>query len=109
MRILGIDPGLAATGFGVIEQNHSSFAVVDYGVINMRDQGIDITGQLWRGVAQIHEAVQHNFVRVSATVVDDKIGLIGSCVSTRQTEFILGSGIGSCDRKLDVRIRGTQD
>ncbi len=34
MRILGIDPGLAATGFGVIEQNHSSFAVVDYGVIN---------------------------------------------------------------------------
>ncbi len=33
MRILGIDPGLATMGYGVIEAAHGQFAVVDYGVV----------------------------------------------------------------------------
>ncbi len=33
MIILGIDPGTAVTGFGVIESNNSKLKVVDYGCI----------------------------------------------------------------------------
>lgn len=34
MRVLGIDPGFALVGFGVVEQNNGSFNVLDYGVIS---------------------------------------------------------------------------
>ncbi|MGE5557932.1 MAG: crossover junction endodeoxyribonuclease RuvC [Bacillota bacterium] len=33
MVILGIDPGTATTGFGIIEKKGSSYAIVNYGVI----------------------------------------------------------------------------
>ncbi len=33
MTILGIDPGLATMGYGVIEAAHGNFSVVDYGVV----------------------------------------------------------------------------
>ena len=33
MRIIGIDPGTATTGFGIIEHNHGQFKFVDAGVI----------------------------------------------------------------------------
>ena len=33
MRILGIDPGLATMGFGVIDSVNGKHTVVDYGVI----------------------------------------------------------------------------
>lgn len=33
MRIIGVDPGTATTGFGVIEHEHGQFAFVDAGVI----------------------------------------------------------------------------
>jgi crossover junction endodeoxyribonuclease RuvC len=33
MRIMGIDPGYAISGFGVIDYNGNSFKVVDYGVV----------------------------------------------------------------------------
>lgn len=33
MRIIGIDPGYAIVGFGIIEYNHAQFQVVDYGAV----------------------------------------------------------------------------
>ncbi len=33
MRIIGVDPGTATTGFGVIEHEHGRYAFVDAGVI----------------------------------------------------------------------------
>lgn len=33
MIILGIDPGLATMGYGVIQAERGNFAVVDYGVV----------------------------------------------------------------------------
>ena len=33
MRIIGIDPGYAIVGFGVLEYNRAQFQVVDYGAI----------------------------------------------------------------------------
>lgn len=34
MKILGIDPGTATTGFGVIEKTKGKFVTIDYGVIS---------------------------------------------------------------------------
>ena len=34
MRVLGIDPGFALVGFGVVDQVNGRFEVVDYGVIS---------------------------------------------------------------------------
>ena len=33
MRIIGIDPGLSCTGFGVIESSNNNLQVVDFGII----------------------------------------------------------------------------
>ena len=33
MRILGIDPGTATTGFGVLDREYNNFKAVDYGII----------------------------------------------------------------------------
>ncbi len=33
MRIIGVDPGTATTGFGIIEHHHGTFTFVDAGVI----------------------------------------------------------------------------
>ena len=33
MIILGIDPGLATMGYGVISAVHGNFSVIDYGVV----------------------------------------------------------------------------
>ena len=51
MRILGIDPGLRRTGFGVIEQKGSSLAYVASGVIKVPD------GELAPRLRTIHEGV----------------------------------------------------
>ena len=34
MRVLGIDPGYALVGFGIIDESMSNISVVDYGVIS---------------------------------------------------------------------------
>ena len=33
MRILGIDPGIAIVGYGIIDVERGNYSVVDYGVI----------------------------------------------------------------------------
>lgn len=33
MRIIGIDPGIAILGFGVLDYNNNNFKVIDYGAI----------------------------------------------------------------------------
>jgi len=38
MKILGIDPGTATTGFGIIEKNKSKLSVIDYGVISTQKE-----------------------------------------------------------------------
>ena len=34
MRVLGIDPGFALVGFGVVEENNGRYKAIDYGVIS---------------------------------------------------------------------------
>lgn len=34
MKILGIDPGTATTGFGIVQKQHSKLKMIDYGVVS---------------------------------------------------------------------------
>ena len=45
MRIIGIDPGYAIVGFGIIEYESSRFKTVDYGAITT-PAGIDFNKRL---------------------------------------------------------------
>lgn len=45
MRILGIDPGLAIVGYGVIEINGNNFKPIDYGCI-LTDKDMDFPNRL---------------------------------------------------------------
>ena len=38
MRILGIDPGLTKTGFGIIDINNENLKLVDYGIIKPKNK-----------------------------------------------------------------------
>jgi crossover junction endodeoxyribonuclease RuvC len=58
MRIIGVDPGTATTGFGVIDQTHGQLVLVDAGVIttsptmNMEERLIILHEELSQIVAE---------------------------------------------------------
>lgn len=45
MRIIGIDPGMAITGYGIVEENNNGIKVVDYGCIKT-DSGLQISERI---------------------------------------------------------------
>lgn len=57
MTILGIDPGLATMGYGVIDALHGNFRVVDYGVVTTPKECTlpERLRQLEEGVAELIE------------------------------------------------------
>lgn len=60
MRILGIDPGLAIVGFGIIDKQRNGFDVVDYGVITTdKDTPFPLRiKQVYNGVSRLIEKYQ---------------------------------------------------
>ena len=58
MRILGIDPGYAIMGWGVLDMQGNHFSVVDYGSITT-DAGMDMPSRL-----------QHLYVQLSAIIAE---------------------------------------
>lgn len=73
MRILGIDPGSSATGFGVVERRGADVVHVAHGVIRPRGQGLSARlGELYATVLAVLElhgpevaAVEQVFVAAS--------------------------------------------
>ena len=67
MRILGIDPGYAIVGWGVIDYENSRFRVVDYGSVQTK-AGTDTVERLekvYQGINTIMEQV----IRMVTTVL----------------------------------------
>ncbi len=56
MRILGIDPGLGTTGYGIIEKNGDKLQVVTYGGIQKKS-ATDFTSNLLAIYQRIHEII----------------------------------------------------
>lgn len=55
MRILGIDPGTAIVGFGIIDTGHSNYRLVDYGCIRTpaKESAPDRLKQIFQSVQQL--------------------------------------------------------
>ena len=76
MRILGIDPGYAIVGWGVIDYENSRFRVVDYGSVQTK-AGTDTVERLekvYQGINTIierykpeHMAIEELFFNTNAT------------------------------------------
>ncbi len=57
MIILGIDPGFARTGYGLIEVNGNSFKMIDYGVIET-ESGLEFNLRLKKISEDLNELIK---------------------------------------------------
>lgn len=66
MRVIGIDPGLALMGFGVIDSDGYRFRMIDYGVIETPAHTDDPERllQLWKGLNELFEKYKPDAVSV---------------------------------------------
>jgi crossover junction endodeoxyribonuclease RuvC len=88
MRILGIDPGTATTGFGIIETSKNAFKVCEFGLIETAKDGkpgerlININKQLSKLIKRVNPdvlAVERLFFATNAKTamaVGQAIGII---------------------------------
>ena len=100
MRILGIDPGYAIVGWGVIDYESSRFRVVDYGSVQTK-AGTDTVERLekvYQGINTIierykpeHMAIEELFFNTNATtaiVVAEARGV--TLLAARQHGLVIG-------------------
>jgi crossover junction endodeoxyribonuclease RuvC len=59
MRVLGIDPSLNSTGYGVIEYSQNHYAVIDHGVIKPQ-RNLSISQKLHLIKTRIDELIQNH-------------------------------------------------
>lgn len=69
MRILGIDPGTATIGYGVIEERGGQVEVVTYGVITTRPEDGDIAHRLQLIHVALRELIEK--IHPDAAAVED--------------------------------------
>lgn len=65
MIILGIDPGVATTGYGVIEKNRCGLKMIDYGIISTQ-AGLDFPIRLKDINKQLEEIIKKYSPTISA-------------------------------------------
>lgn len=65
MRVLGIDPGIATTGFAIIEKTHGKLAALDYGVIST-SKYLDLPERLRELAADIRQLIKTHRPNVAA-------------------------------------------
>lgn len=75
LRILGIDPGLNVTGWGVVEENGQSLRHIAHGVVTPNKNGDDAArlAEIYRGLGEViaahkpdQAAVEETFANVNA-------------------------------------------
>lgn len=100
MMILGIDPGLAIIGYGVIEYKNSRFRTIDYGAINTPSK-MDIVSRLeliYKGMNQLFEiydidevGIEELFfnknVKTAITVAQARGVILLSCTHNKKTVY----------------------
>lgn len=65
MRVLGIDPGLATTGWGIVDTSQRGLAVVGYGSI-ITKPGIPEPERLWQLVRHMEAILAENQPEIAA-------------------------------------------
>ena len=100
MRILGIDPGYAIVGFGIVDFENSRFRTVDYGAIRTRahTDTVERLEKIYDGINQIiekykptHLAIEELFFNTNQTtgiVVAEARGVI--LLAAKQHGLVIG-------------------
>lgn len=65
MRILGLDPGTAITGYGLIEERQGVLSALAYGVIST-PAGLDLPKRLQQIYSELGDLIQHGQPEVGA-------------------------------------------
>ena len=87
MRILGIDPGLNITGYGLLETTASGFRLCEAGVVRGRSRG-DLTARL----LEIHTGVSEVIAAFQPTVM--ALEQLYSHVKQPRTSILMGHARG---------------
>lgn len=58
LRIMGIDPGYAIVGYGVLDYNHGNFSVVGFGAITTK-AGMDFNARLRAIYLDMQQLIEH--------------------------------------------------
>lgn len=89
MRILGIDPGLRTTGFGVIEQVQGKMHYIASGTI----QTESVKGQLPQRLKTLYDGIREVVARYQPTCASVEIVFINV---NPQASLLLGQARGAC-------------
>ena len=87
MRILGIDPGLTKTGFGIIDINDDSLKLIDYGIVKPKN-----TDKLERRLLTIFNDMSEIIKKYNPTVVSIEEVFYGKNV---KSALLLGQARGA--------------
>ncbi|MGC8827478.1 MAG: crossover junction endodeoxyribonuclease RuvC [Anaerolineae bacterium] len=88
MRVLGIDPGTAITGYGVVEERAGELSLVECGVIRT-SSGMGLPARL----EEIYQAVQGLIARLAPAAVAVEALFFNTNV---RTAFAVGQARGVC-------------
>lgn len=96
MRIIGIDPGIAILGFGVIEYNNNKFKVLDYGAITTTPKyklperieiiydGLEVLFEKYKPEAVAYEELFFNSNAKTALIVGHARGAAVLCAQKKK-------------------------
>ena len=87
MRILGIDPGLTTTGFGIIEINNEVLSLIDFGIIKPKQ-----TDKLERRLLTIFNDMSEIINKYNPTIVSIEEVFYGKNV---KSALLLGQARGA--------------
>ena len=87
MRILGIDPGLTRTGFGIIEINNEVLSLIDFGIIKPKQ-----TDKLERRLLTIFNDISEIINQYNPTIVSIEEVFYGKNV---KSALLLGQARGA--------------
>ncbi|HMS26538.1 MAG TPA: crossover junction endodeoxyribonuclease RuvC [Burkholderiaceae bacterium] len=90
MRIIGIDPGLRTTGFGVIDKDGSNITYVASGTISTK---LTETGDLPNRIKIIFEGIQEVISRYQPDIASVEIIFVNV---NPQSTLLLGQARGAC-------------
>jgi crossover junction endodeoxyribonuclease RuvC len=101
MRVLGIDPGLDVTGYGIVERKSKGLAVIEAGVIRtsrkyslaerlniIYSQTADLIVKFKPGTCVIEELYSHYKHPMTAILMGHARGVVLSCCSQKGVDIV---------------------
>ncbi|MCD4658002.1 MAG: crossover junction endodeoxyribonuclease RuvC, partial [Planctomycetes bacterium] len=89
MRILGVDPGLSATGYAIVDMVNRKLVLVEAGIIKPQNKNVELADKL--------KSIYHDFMNVLEEFNPEQVAIeeLYSHYQHPRTAIIMGHGRGS--------------